>query len=97
MHLTYVPLHEATMLHSCIYDVHRTRRDDSCFMWHQPRQRCKFTASVDIQKRVIKNKWCRITYELSESVRERRIALDKSVLLQHSEGEPVWPSGKALG
>ena len=29
-------------------DVHRTRRDGSGFMWHQPCQRCKYTTSVDI-------------------------------------------------
>ena len=36
------------------YDVHRTRRDGSRFMWHQPCQRCKYTTSVDIKKRAIK-------------------------------------------
>jgi len=35
-----------------VYGVHRTRRDGSSFMWHQPCQRCKYTTSVDIQKRV---------------------------------------------
>ena len=33
-----------------LYGVHRTRRDGSSFLWHQPRQRCKYTTSVDIQK-----------------------------------------------
>ena len=28
----------------------------SSFMWHQPRQRCKYTTSVDIQKRAIKTR-----------------------------------------
>ena len=28
---------------------------DSSFMWHQPCQRCKYTTSVDIQKRAIKS------------------------------------------
>ena len=51
MHLTYVVLHEVTW--SWLYGVHRTRRDGSSFMWHQPRQRCKYTTSVDIQKRAI--------------------------------------------
>ena len=37
-----------------LYGVHRTRRDGSSFMWHQPCQRCKYTTSVDIQKRAIK-------------------------------------------
>ena len=35
--------------------VHRTRRDGSSFMWHQPCQRCKYTTLVDIQKRAIKS------------------------------------------
>ena len=39
-----------------LYGVHRTRRDGSSFMWHQPCQRCKYTTSVDIQlKRAIKS------------------------------------------
>ena len=47
MHLTYVALHEVTWL----YGVHRTRRDGSSFMWHQPCQRCKYTTSrADIKK-----------------------------------------------
>ena len=33
-----------------LYGVHRTRRDGSSFMWHQPCQRCKYTTSVDIKK-----------------------------------------------
>ena len=37
-----------------LYGVHRTRRDGSSFLWHQPCQRCKYTTSVDIQKRAIK-------------------------------------------
>ena len=65
-----------------LYGVHRTRRDwlsGSRFSWHQPCQRCKYTTSVDIQKRAIKTiHSCRITCERSESVRERRIALYKS-------------------
>ena len=36
------------------YGVHRMRWDGSSFMWHQPCQRCKYTTSVDIQKRAIK-------------------------------------------
>ena len=39
-----------------LYGVHRTRRDDSSFMWHQPCQRCKYTTSVDIQKTRYKKK-----------------------------------------
>ena len=38
-----------------LYGVHRTRRDGSSFMWHQPCQRCKCTISVDSQKRAIKS------------------------------------------
>ena len=39
-----------------LYGVHRTRRDGSSFMWHQPFQLCKYTTSVDIQlKRAIKS------------------------------------------
>ena len=34
-----------------LYGVHRTRRGGSSFMWHQPCQRCKYTTSVDIQKK----------------------------------------------
>ena len=37
-----------------LYGVHRTRRDGSSFMWHQPCQRCKYTTSVDSEKRAIK-------------------------------------------
>ena len=63
-----------------LYGVHRTRRDGSSFMWHQPCQRCKYTTSVDIQKRpIIKDiHSCRITCERTESARERRIAQYKS-------------------
>ena len=38
-----------------LYGVHRTRRDGSRFLWRQPCQRCKYTTSVDIQKRAIKS------------------------------------------
>ena len=63
-----------------LYGVHRTRRDGSRFTWHQPCQRCKYTTSVDIQKRAIKqaSHSCRITCERSESAWERRIELYKS-------------------
>ena len=62
-----------------LYGVHRTRQDGSSFMWHQPCHRCKYSTSVDIQKRAVKKllthaKSC----ERSESARERRIALYKS-------------------
>ena len=59
--------------------VHRTRRDGSSFMWHQPCQRCKFTSTVDIQKHAMKaSHSCGITCERSGSARERRITLYKS-------------------
>ena len=38
-----------------LYGVHRSRRDGSSFMWHQLYQRCKYTTSVDIQKRAVKS------------------------------------------
>ena len=38
-----------------LYGVHRMRRDGSRFLWHQPCQCCKYTTSVDIQKRAIKS------------------------------------------
>ena len=45
-------------------------------MWHQICQRCKYTTSVDIQKRAIESYIpCRTTREHSESARERRTAL----------------------
>ena len=49
----YVALHEVTwcMVVLCTQTL---RRDGSSFMWHQPCQRCKYTTSVDIQKRAIK-------------------------------------------
>ena len=54
MHLPYVALHEVTW---CMV-VRRTqnlRRDGNSFLWHQPRQRCKYTTSMDVQKRAIKS------------------------------------------
>ena len=49
---TYVALHEVTwcMVAWCPQNL---RRDGSSFMWHQTRQRCKYTTSVDSQKRAI--------------------------------------------
>ena len=38
-----------------LYGVHKMCRDGSSFRWHQPCQRCKYTTSVDIQKRAIKS------------------------------------------
>ena len=56
-----------------------TRGDGSSSMWHQPHQGCKYTTSVDIQKRAMKsyNLSCRITCTRNESARERRIALSE--------------------
>ena len=39
-----------------LYGVHRTRRDGSSFLWHQPCQRCKSTTSVDKKKKKKKKK-----------------------------------------
>ena len=64
---------------SWLHGVHRTRWNGSSSTWHQPCQRCKYTTSVDIQKRAIKTSHsCRITRECNEFVWERRIALYKS-------------------
>ena len=64
-----------------LYGVHRTHWEwlsGSRFLWHQPCQRCKYTTSVDIQKRAIKTiHSCRTTCERSESAQERRIMLYK--------------------
>ena len=75
----YVALHEVTWC-MVVWCTQNLPRDGSSFMWHQPCQRCKYTAtSVDIHKRAIKSSHsCRITCERSESARERRIALYKS-------------------
>ena len=50
----WLNLHEDTwcMVAWCTQNL---RRDGSSFMWHQPCQRCKYTTSVDIQKRAIKS------------------------------------------
>ena len=67
-----------------LYGVHRTRRDGSSFMWHQPCQRCKYTTSVDSRKMRYKTiHSCTITCKRSESARERKIALYKSDQQQH--------------
>ena len=77
MHMTYVALHEVTWC-MVVWCTQNLRRDGSSFMWHQPCQCCKYTTSVDIQKRAIKTSHsCRITCERSVSARERRIALYK--------------------
>ena len=57
-----------------LYGVHRTRRDGSSFLWHQPCQRCKYTTSVDIQlKRAIKNLFTRVeSYASAMSLLESR-------------------------
>ena len=74
----YVALQEVTW-RMVVWCTQNLRRDGSSFMWHQPCQRSKYTTLVDIQKHTIKaSHSCRITCELSESARERRIALYKS-------------------
>ena len=81
IHLAYVALHEVTrcMVVWCIQNAPRLTLSGSRFLWHQPCQRCKYTTSVDIQKRAIKTiQSCRITCDRSESAREPRIALYKS-------------------
>ena len=46
-----LPMWLCTKWHGAwFYGVHRTCRDGSSFMWHQPCQRCKYTTSVDTQK-----------------------------------------------
>ena len=42
-----------------LYGVHRTCRDGSSFLWHQPCQRCKYTTLVNIKNKIkaIKNCW----------------------------------------
>ena len=67
MHITYVALHE----------------DGSSFMWHQSCRRCKYTTSVDIQKRTVKKLVTHVkshasTVSLLES-REYRYINNKSV------------------
>ena len=55
---TYVALHEVTCsmpLYGVGLSVQNLRRDGSSSMWHQPCQRCKYTTSVDIQKRAVKS------------------------------------------
>ena len=53
IHLTYVALHEVTWC-MVVWCTQNLRRNGCSFMWHQPCQRCKYTTSVDIQKRAIK-------------------------------------------
>ena len=46
--------HEVTWC-MVVWCTQNLRRDGSSSMWHQPCQRCKYTTSVDIQKRAIKS------------------------------------------
>ena len=55
MHLTYVALREVTRC-MVVWCTQNLRRDGYSITWHQPCQRCKYTTSVDIEKRAIKNK-----------------------------------------
>ena len=53
-------------------------------MWHQPCQRCKYTTSVDIQKRAIKSySLTQNRRRASESDREWRIELCESDQQKH--------------
>ena len=45
-------LHEVTRC-MVVWCTQNLRRDGSSFMWYQPCQRCKYTTSVDLQKRAI--------------------------------------------
>ena len=38
-----------------LYGVHKTRQGGSSFMWHQPRQCCKYTTLVDIKEHALKS------------------------------------------
>ena len=49
----YVALHEVTWC-TVVWCTQNLRRDSCSFMWHQPCRRCKYTTSVDMQKRAIK-------------------------------------------
>ena len=53
----HVALHEVTqcMVVWCTQNAPRLTLYGSRFLWHQPCQRCKYTTSVDIQKRAIKS------------------------------------------
>jgi len=55
MRFTHVALHEVTWCMDVWY-TQNLRRDGSSFMWHQSRQRCKYTTSVNIQKQKTKKK-----------------------------------------
>ena len=46
----HVALHEVTW-RMVVWCTKNLRRDGSSFMWHQPRQRCKYTTSVDMKKK----------------------------------------------
>ena len=48
-------LHEVTWC-TVVWCTQNLRRDGCSFMWHQPCQRCKYIASVDIKKEKKKKK-----------------------------------------
>ena len=48
-----------------LYGVHRTCRDGSSFLWHQPCQCCKYTTSVDIQKMCYKKLFTHVESRVS--------------------------------
>ena len=62
-----------------LFGVHRTHRDGSSFMRHQPCQLCKYTTSVDIQKCAIKKK------EKKKKEKRRRKKARKKKLVTHVE------------
>ena len=88
-------LHEVTWC-MVVWCTQNLRRGRSSFMWHQPCQRCKYTASVDIQKHAIKSysHSRRIKCERIESARERKIALYRSSHHNHLHQRTpvVWTS-----
>ena len=69
-------------------------------MWHQPCQRCRYTTSVDIQKRAIIKLVIHVELRVSvvsllESGEQRYIKA--VIIICQLSREPLWPSGKALG
>ena len=84
MHLMYVALHEVTC--AWLYVIHRTRRDGSSFMWHQPCQRNKYTTHTFTHAGSHAS-----TVNLHESGQQRYI---KAVKAFNKRSEPVWPTVK---
>ena len=82
-------------LHTCacmaLWGTSNLHWDCSSFMWHQPCQRCKYTTSVDIQRRAIKSYSLVVTESHASAVssRERRIALNKSDQQSNKANQPT--------